>query len=97
MTRGHGRLDPTAAVKDAGNRKLPALIYIHGGLVAGEKDVKHIYLSKFAEHGYFVVNIEYDLALERIFPYAIGQCAADVGYPFPGYRPISGGLQRVPF
>lgn len=68
MTRGHGRLDPTAAKKDAGNRKLPALIYIHGGgWVAGEKDVKHIYLSKFAEHGYFVVNIEYDLAPERIF------------------------------
>ena len=31
MTRGHGRLDPTAAVKDAGNRKLPALL-MYGGL-----------------------------------------------------------------
>lgn len=67
--------------KEAGNKKLPVLIYIHGGgWVAGEKEVKHIYLSKFAENGYFVVNIEYDLAPEQKFPYQIGQCAAAVDY-----------------
>lgn len=67
--------------KSAGTQKLPVLIYMHGGgWIAGEKEVKHVYLSKFAEIGYFVVNIEYDLAPERQFPYAIGQCAAAVDY-----------------
>lgn len=55
--------------------KRPILFYIHGGgWIAGSKEARRNYCGKFADSGYFVVNIEYDLAPEAKFPTAIGQC-----------------------
>lgn len=56
-------------------KKLPIFFYIHGGgWIAGRKESRQIYLGKYAQLGYFVVNIEYDLAPECVFPTQIGQC-----------------------
>lgn len=55
--------------------------YIHGGgWIAGNKESRRNYCGKFADSGYFVVNIEYDLAPEAKFPVAINQCIRAVDY-----------------
>lgn len=60
---------------------LAVLVYIHGGgWVAGNKDCRRVYLANFAADGFFVINIEYDLAPELKYPHAIGQCVNAVNY-----------------
>lgn len=61
--------------------KRPLFFYIHGGgWIAGNKESRRNYCGKFADSGYFVVNIEYDLATEAKFPVAINQCIRAVDY-----------------
>ena len=61
--------------------KRPLFFYIHGGgWIAGNKESRRNYCGKFADSGYFVVNIEYDLAPEARFPVAINQCIRAVDY-----------------
>ncbi len=61
--------------------KRPLFFYIHGGgWIAGNKESRRNYCGKFADSGYFVVNIEYDLAPEAKFPVAINQCIRAVDY-----------------
>lgn len=60
-------------------KKLPVVIYVHGGgWVAGTKEARRLYCSLLAERDFFCVNIEYDLAPEKQFPYAVGQCFSAV-------------------
>lgn len=64
-----------------GNEKLPVFFYIHGGgWIAGSKEARRNYCSKFSDSGYFVVSIEYELAPEARFPVAIGQCICAVDF-----------------
>lgn len=61
--------------------KRPVFFYVHGGgWIAGEKNSRRNYCGKFADNGYFCVNMEYDLAPEKKFPVAIGQCMQAVDY-----------------
>lgn len=61
--------------------KRPLFFYIHGGgWIAGNKESRRNYCGKFADSGYFVVNIEYDLAPEAKFPVTINQCIRAVDY-----------------
>lgn len=61
--------------------KRPVFFYIHGGgWIAGNKEARRNYCGKFADSGYFVANIEYDLAPEAKFPTAIGQCIRAVDF-----------------
>lgn len=46
----------------------------------GNKEARRNYCGKFADSGYFVVNIEYVLAPEARFPTAIGQCICAVDF-----------------
>lgn len=63
--------------------KKPVLFYIHGGAwIAGTKEARRIYCGKYADAGYVVVNIEYDLAPEAVFPTAIGQCVKAVDFTY---------------
>ena len=67
--------------KDREEKLLPVLFYIHGGgWIAGRKEERRVYCGKFADSGYIVVNIEYELAPEARFPVAIGQCIRAVDY-----------------
>ena len=67
--------------KDREEKLLPVLFYIHGGgWIAGNKEARRVYCGKFADSGYIVVNIEYELAPEAQFPVAIGQCIRAVDY-----------------
>lgn len=63
--------------------KKPVLFYIHGGgWIAGNKEARRIYCGKYADVGYAVINIEYELAPEAVFPTAIGQCVKAVDYAY---------------
>ncbi|TGV07261.1 alpha/beta hydrolase, partial [Mesorhizobium sp. M8A.F.Ca.ET.173.01.1.1] len=45
------------------DNKLPVIFWMHGGgFIAGDKQYKNPLLSKIAEQGYIVVNINYALA-----------------------------------
>lgn len=61
--------------------KYPIIIYIHGGgWTAGTKEARRQYCSLLAEHGYFVLNMEYTLAPEAEYPEAIGELVQGVDY-----------------
>lgn len=63
--------------------KKPVLFYIHGGgWIAGNKEARRIYCGKYADAGYAVINIEYELAPEAVFPTAIGQCVKAVDFAY---------------
>ena len=47
--------------------KLPVIFWMHGGgFIAGDKQYKNPLLSKIAEQGYIVVNVNYALSLIHI-------------------------------
>lgn len=49
--------------------KLPVIFWMHGGgFIAGDKQYKNPLLSKIAEQGYIVVNVNYALAPEYKYP-----------------------------
>lgn len=74
------RLDYIYTKEEKESRR-PVFFYIHGGgWIAGNKESRRNYCGKFADSGYFVVNIEYDLAPEAKFPTAIGQCIRAVDF-----------------
>ena len=76
--------------------KLPILIYIHGGgWIAGTKESRRTYCGKFAEAGYCVFNIEYDLAPEARFPAAVGQCIRAVDYIMEHAKDYTGDTKRI--
>lgn len=51
------------------NKKMPVLIYIHGGgFVAGGKHYRTAIAKWLAVQGYFVVNVNYGLSPECVFP-----------------------------
>ena len=51
---------PSDMSKDS---KLPVIFWMHGGgFIAGDKQYKNPLLSKIAEQGYIVVNVNYALA-----------------------------------
>jgi acetyl esterase len=58
-----------------GDDRFPTLLYIHGGAFCLENsaDVRRLAM-RFAEQGYVVVNINYGLAPEHPFPWAVEDC-----------------------
>ena len=64
-------LTPTDLDKD---NKLPVVFWMHGGgFIAGDKQYKNPLLSKIAEQGYIVVNINYALAPDYKYPTQLHQ------------------------
>lgn len=58
--------------KEAGDRKLPVIVSVHGGAwVYGDKERYQYYCMSLAQHGFAVVNFTYRLAPEFKFPAAI--------------------------
>ncbi|WP_251518851.1 MULTISPECIES: alpha/beta hydrolase [Staphylococcus] len=56
------------------NNKLPVIFWMHGGgYIAGDKQYKNPLLSKIAEQGYIVVNINYALAPDYKYPTQLNQ------------------------
>lgn len=56
------------------NSKLPVIFWMHGGgYIAGDKQYKNPLLSKIAEQGYIVVNVNYALAPNYKYPTPIKQ------------------------
>lgn len=54
--------------------KLPVIFWMHGGgFIAGDKQYKNPLLSKIAEQGYIVVNVNYALAPQYKYPTPIEQ------------------------
>lgn len=82
--------------KEMGNAKKPVLIYIHGGgWIAGSKNKRRVYLGAFAKAGFFVVNIDYTLAPEAVFPTAIGECVSATDYFMDHAKEYPVDLQRI--
>jgi len=60
------------------DKKVPALIFIHGGAwKGGNKDMYRPYAARYAERGYVVASISYRLSGEAPFPAAVqdAKCA----------------------
>lgn len=63
------------------NSKLPIIFWMHGGgFVAGDKQYKNSLLSKIAEQGYVVVNVNYALAPNYKYPTPLKQMDAAVKF-----------------
>lgn len=64
-------LTPTELERD---NKLPVIFWMHGGgYIAGDKQYKNPLLSKIAEQGYIVVNVNYALAPDNKYPTQLNQ------------------------
>ena len=69
--------------KSMKDERKPVLFYIHGGgWISGAKEARRVYCGKYADAGYMVINIEYELAPEAVFPTAIGQCVKAVDFTY---------------
>lgn len=67
--------------ENAGGKKLPIMIYIHGGgWVSGVKNMRRTYCYEYAKKGYFVANIDYDWSPLSQFPVPVEQCLKAVDY-----------------
>ncbi|MCG3413146.1 alpha/beta hydrolase [Staphylococcus massiliensis] len=71
-------LTPEELDKD---EKLPVIFWMHGGgYIAGDKQYKNNLLSKIAEKGYIVVNINYALAPDYKYPTQLRQMDKAVSF-----------------
>ena len=63
------------------DNKLPVIFWMHGGgFIAGDKQYKNPLLSKIAEQGYIVVNINYALAPDFKYPMQLQQIDQAVSF-----------------
>ena len=70
----NSRLDILTPTSMDHDNKLPVIFWMHGGgFIAGDKQYKNPLLSKLAEQGYIVVNINYALAPNNKYPVQIKQ------------------------
>lgn len=70
----NSRLDILTPTELDQDNKLPVIFWLHGGgFIAGDKQYKNPLLSKFAEQGYIVVNINYALAPDYKYPTQLKQ------------------------
>ena len=67
---------------DEGDGPFPTLIQFHGGAFLGgdKRDAQCIYLINGIRRGYAVVNVNYRLTGEVIFPYPVYDCKAAVRF-----------------
>lgn len=55
---------------------MPVIVYVHGGgFVAGAKECRRALSKWYASHGYFVINANYGLCPETVFPEPIRELA----------------------
>ena len=67
--------------KNAGSRKQPLLIYIHGGgWVSGRRKARLFYCERWAENGFTCANIGYDYANDAKHPEHIRQIFSGIEY-----------------
>lgn len=67
--------------KQAGDERMPAIIYIHGGgYVAGAREMGRSFCAGLAQGGYFAVTISYRFAQETPLPAAMEDCKAAVRF-----------------
>ena len=78
-----------------GDGPFPAFLYIHGGAFCLEnsEDVRRLAM-RFAEHGYVVVNLNYGLAPEHPFPWAVEDCVYAARWIAAQHRRVS--RRRLP-
>ncbi|MEX6341939.1 alpha/beta hydrolase [Staphylococcus arlettae] len=70
----NSRLDILTPTDLDHDNKLPIVFWMHGGgFIAGDKQYKNPLLSKIAEQGYIVVNINYALAPDYKYPNQLHQ------------------------
>ncbi len=70
----NSRLDILTPTELDSDNKLPVIFWMHGGgYIAGDKQYKNPLLSKIAEQGYIVVNINYALAPDSKYPTQLKQ------------------------
>src|SRR5699024_8221451 len=70
----NSRLDILTPTELDQDNKLPVIFCLHGGgFIAGDKQYKNPLLSKIAEQGYIVVNINYALAPDYKYPTQLKQ------------------------
>ena len=63
------------------DQKLPVIFWMHGGgFIAGDKQYKNPLLSKIAEQGYIVVNVNYALAPDYKYPTPLKQMNQAVSF-----------------
>ena len=71
-------ITPSDMSKDT---KLPVIFWMHGGgFIAGDKQYKNPLLSKIAEQGYIVVNVNYALAPQYKYPTPLVQMNEEVKF-----------------
>ena len=62
-------------------KKLPVIVYYHGGgFVRGDKKHRHSFCKMYADHGYFVFNVNYGLGPKTNFPKSSVDCVNAVNY-----------------
>ncbi|MGK3149683.1 alpha/beta hydrolase [Staphylococcus shinii] len=70
----NSRLDILTPTELDSDNKLPVIFWMHGGgFIAGDKQYKNPLLSKIAEQGYIVVNVNYALAPDNKYPTQLHQ------------------------
>jgi acetyl esterase/lipase len=78
----HSRLNAAELFLDKAAKK-PVLIYIHGGgWVQGSNAIRNPYCSRLAELGFYVLNINYELAPEAKHPVQIRNVFRAISYAF---------------
>lgn len=62
-------------------QKLPTVIWVHGGaFVGGDKHDNYEYAVQLANQGYRVINLNYDLAPEAVYPSPVHQVGEAISY-----------------
>ncbi|HWB21106.1 MAG TPA: alpha/beta hydrolase, partial [Phycisphaerales bacterium] len=70
-----------ASPKNSENKKLPAVIFIHGGgWTEGSRSAGELHIRALANAGYFACTIDYRLAKDGIYPAAVYDCKAAVRF-----------------
>ncbi|MBK2402936.1 alpha/beta hydrolase [Erysipelothrix sp. strain 2 (EsS2-6-Brazil)] len=63
------------------SQKLPTIIWVHGGaFVGGDKHDNYEYAVQLAHQGYRVINLNYDLAPEAVYPSPVHQVGEAITY-----------------
>lgn len=68
---------------ESSRAKRPILIYIHGGgFISGIKNMRRTHCYEYAKKGYFVANVDYELAPDYQFPVAVQECLSAIDFVY---------------
>lgn len=79
-----------------GEKKMPVVLNIHGGgFVKGDKKHRKSLCKRFANHGYFTMNINYALSPGQTFPVALQNCMSALNYLVKAAEKYNIDLEKV--